>query len=156
MGINVDQLKEYIIRPTLEDLGLWSQAAENLLLGTMAQESHMGHYIHQVKGPALGIYQIEPETHDDVWEHYLDYRESMADKVSELSYLTTSKSLVSNLSYATAIARIIYLRVSEPLPLPQDLVGMARYWKKYYNTPLGKGTEREFVRNYLKYVKGDI
>lgn len=68
MSINCEQLRLYVIRPTLEKIELWSEAAENLLLGTTAQESHMGTYIKQVgKGPALGIYQMEPATHKDIW-----------------------------------------------------------------------------------------
>jgi len=30
---------------------------------------------------------------------------------------------------------------------------MARYWKKHYNTRLGKGSEMEFIENFTRYVK---
>jgi hypothetical protein len=56
MGIRSYDLRQYVIRPTLQRLGLWSLAAENLLLGTAAQESKLGYYLHQLEGPALGLY----------------------------------------------------------------------------------------------------
>ena len=59
--------------------------------------------------------------------------------------------LKGNLYYAVAMCRIHYYRVSEALP--NDLEGMARYWKKYYNTELGKGTVEEFIHNYEQAVK---
>jgi hypothetical protein len=33
-----------------------------------------------------------------------------------------------------------------PEPIPKDIVGRARYWKRYYNTEAGKGT----VHHYLE------
>ena len=51
---------------------LVSQEAENLLMGTAAQESALGEYIRQLgNGPALGIFQMEPETFDDIVRNYL-------------------------------------------------------------------------------------
>ena len=77
MAINTKHLRLYIIRPTLQKINLWSEAAENLLLGTAAQESLLGTYLKQNgNGPALGIYQMEPNTHKDIWIHYLNYHEA--------------------------------------------------------------------------------
>ena len=42
MSIDKDQLRELIIRPTLEELDLWSPEAEDLLMGTAAVESNLG------------------------------------------------------------------------------------------------------------------
>ena len=50
------------------------------------------------------------------------------------------------------MCRVHYYRVSEALPEENDIEGMARYWKKYYNTPLGAGTEEEFIHNYKEYM----
>ena len=81
MSINVKDLKFKIIIPTLQFIGLYSESAVNLLLGTAAQESHMGTYLTQIKGPALSIYQIEPKTHADIWKNYLSYRLDLKGKV---------------------------------------------------------------------------
>ena len=152
--METSHLREYVIRPTLEYLGLWSESAENLLLGTAAQESHMGKYLVQLGGPALGIYQIEPATHTDVYESYLKYKQELKNKVESL--LTTAlfkeQNLIFNLAYSSAICRVIYYRKPASLPDADDVEGLAQYWKKHYNTVLGAGTVGEFIANYNHYV----
>ena len=103
--------------------------------------------LHQVDGPALGIFQIEPATHADVWANYLAYRENLAGRVASLaSEQPRLDQLVWNLAYATAIARLIYYRRPEPLPAADDLAGLARYWKAHFNTALGAGSVEDFLR----------
>lgn len=158
MSINKDQLRALIIRPTLQYLNLWSEAAENLLMGTAAQESQLGTYIHQLgNGPALGIYQMEPNTYDDIYINYLSFKYELGTKVGNLLvglpfHRNDSEEVVGNLYYATAMCRIHYLRIPHPLPDADDLPGLAAYYKKYYNTPLGAATEQQFIDNYKKYV----
>ena len=157
--MNVQQLKKYIIEPTLEMLGMKSDSAVNLLLGTAAVESKMGYYIHQVKGIACGIYQIEPATDYDVHNNYLMHRHELARVVESLTTKFPEQSqknnLIGNLFYQTAIARIIYYRAPEKLPSPDDIEGLAWYWKKHYNSYLGKGTVPKFVDAYKTYVEGN-
>lgn len=151
MGINTKQLKDLVIVPTLKAMGALSDSAVNLLLGTCAQESQMGTYIKQVNGPALGIYQVEPDTHSDVWTNYLDYNPSLRVKIRSFGE-PCENSLMTNLAYATAIARTLYLRVKAPLPAADDIEGLGRYYKSYYNTALGKATIEQFASNYARYV----
>ncbi len=154
--IDATQLRELIIRPTLKGLDLWSEEAEDLLMGTAAQESHMGTYIKQLSdGPALGIYQMEPATYKDIWENYLKYRGELVDDIFELCGNLPVNDLIGNLYYATVMTRVHYLRVPEPLPSKDSITyteDLAHYWKNFYNTSLGKGTEKEFIDNYRKYV----
>lgn len=147
-------LKEYIIIPTLDYMGLNSASAVNLLLGTAAQESHLGKYLHQINGPALGIYQMEPDTHKDIHNNFLVYKSDLNKKILNLSFpaFSMKKNLIGNLYYATAMARIHYYRVPEKLPKADDIEGLANYWKRYYNTTIGKGTIKEFIKNFEKYV----
>ncbi|MEY8241449.1 MAG: hypothetical protein RPT25_13980, partial [Cycloclasticus sp.] len=58
------------------------------------------------------------------------------------------EQLIVNLSYATAIARVIYYRVPKALPPGNDIRALAKYWKTHYNTSLGRGTADEFVQNF--------
>lgn len=158
MGINTGQLKKYTIIPILTKLDLYSPSAVNLLLGTAAQESRMGEFLHQVGGPALGIFQMEPATHDDIVNNFLLYKRDLLLKVINVCGVCSlsSSNLENNLSYASALARIHYLRVKEALPHKSNIDALAAYWKKYYNTPLGKGTEEDFVRNYHRYVGAEM
>lgn len=150
-GINSDELRLYVIRPTLHVVGLWSKAAENLLLAICAHESLLGYFLKQRAGPALGIYQIEPATHSDVWQNYLAYRPALAVKINTFTKAHDNQpadnELITNLAYATAIARIIYYRVPEPLPPTNDIEAQAIYWKKYYNTAQGKGHIEDFIKH---------
>lgn len=151
MAINVEQLRKYVIEPTLKDFGLYSTDAVALLLGTAAQESALGTYVKQINGPAEGIFQMEPNTELDIWDNYLNYRPELAQQILSIMGGDT-ESLVLNLGYQTIMARIHYLRVPEALPDSKDVAAMAQYWKRYYNTPKGKGTEAEFIENYYRYV----
>lgn len=151
--IRANDLRTLIIRPTLAATGLWTQAAENLLLGTAAQESHMGEYLKQIKGPALGIYQMEPNTHDSLQDNYLFYRDDLREMGDHYcGDLEGHDALVGNLFYATFMARIKYYQNPEPLPDAEDIPGLAHYWKRVYNTYHGAGTEAEFIRNYKRFT----
>lgn len=68
---------------------------------------------------------------------------SNADKIEELK---------NNDKYATAMARIHYLRVAESIPKAGDIKAQANYWKKHYNTPLGKGLPSEYITKWNRYV----
>ena len=72
-----------IIQPTLIQLGLWSVAAQELLLGTALIESNLTHR-RRLGGPARGFFQMEPETHDDIRESFLTYRAPLAGRVKDL------------------------------------------------------------------------
>lgn len=152
--MKTELLREYIIIPALKYIDLYSEAAVNLLLGTAAQETHMGDYIRQIGGgPALGIYQIEPNTHKDVFDNFLKYRQDFCEKTRTCSVGTSmDEALIGSLFYQTLIARLIYYRVPEALPEADDILGLAQYWKKYFNTYLGAGKVDEFVDNYKMYV----
>lgn len=156
--MDAKQLLELVIRPTLKKLGLHSEAAEQLVIGTIWQESR-GEYIKQLGGgPALGLAQMEPATHDDIWRNYLAYKRTLANNITELAsmqclgdgMIPDANELISNLNYAVAMCRVHYLRVKAPLPKAGDVAGMAAYWKQYYNTPLGAGTAQEFVEHFPK------
>lgn len=155
MSINCSQLRHCIIRPTLKDMGFWSLGAETLLLSTAAVESHMGTYIKQVGGPALGVYQMEPITHDDIVENYLAYRQPIRERLMYAFGLTNfePERLLYDLRYATVMGRLHYLRVREALPTHDNIGAMALYWKQYYNTQLGAGTVAKFVEAYERFVK---
>ena len=155
--IDALQLRYEIIRPTLKYLDPeipYSMAAENLLMGTCAQESRMGTVLAQKSwGPAKGIFQMEPATHTDIWGNYLNYQDGIAALITSFcgDGMDDAWLLTGNLYYAAAMCRVHYYRV--PWALPEDNVAqLANYWKLHYNTSLGKGTEIEFIKNYKLLV----
>lgn len=153
--IEPKHLLQYVIRPVLKDLELWSVPAEHLLLGTACQESECGRWLHQLgSGPALGIYQMEPATYDDLWINFINHQ-PWRDKVAVYNSKRPISELAGNLYLATAMCRIHYLRVPEPIP--DYLAGQAAYWKKYYNTEFGAGTTQEYMNAWNRFVApGDL
>ena len=164
-GINVVHLRDHVIRPVLTYLerktgepGWSGPAPERLLIGTALAESRGGHWLVQLgKGPARGIFQMEPATHDGIWKNWLAFRPDQKEAIEDLRTVVIptwtlklpgavlADEMVWNMAYAAAMARIRYRRVPQQLPSPDDLGGLGQYWKRYYNTRLGKGRPEEFT-----------
>lgn len=144
------QLRE-AIKSTLSKCNLpCSEDLLNLLVGTACVESNCGEYIKQINGPACGIFQIEPNTAKDIQENYIKYKPDLRhlhDKFY-LKGLTLEENLMYNLSYSILMCRLFYRRIKEPIP--KTISGQAAYWKKYYNTHLGKGTIEDYINKKEK------
>jgi len=169
MGLDVRDVREYVVRPALQAIGLWSAEAEELVLATGAHESAGFRYLDQVDrslrkpGPAFGLFQMERATHDDHWDWLgREKNEDLAARVAALAVdglawerrdePPDAAEMQWNLRYAAAMCRVHYRR--KPGALPLTIEGMAAYWKKWYNTELGDGTEAEFLRDYRVHVRG--
>lgn len=158
--INIEQFRTRVVQPVLQSLAGWNAqmnapAAENLLVGTAVQESRLTYLAQVGGGPALGVMQIEPNTHDDIWTNYLAYRADLAQVVDSFSAGTshTAQQLPWNLAYSVAMARLVYWRQPAALPADgTDLEALGAFWKTHYNTQGGAGTAAEWVENYQKYV----
>lgn len=151
--LNIEQLRQYVVRPTLQHLEPeipYSEAAENLLLATAMHESRLT-YLHQIGGPAKGLWQIEPATEKDNWDNFLRYKADLRDKVIALSGVR-SLDLIGNLPYQVAMARIKYYRSPNPLPAADDIEGQAKEWKMTYNTIHGAGTVKQFIDHYPREI----
>lgn len=137
-GLHISQFKVLIIRATLQQIGLISDSAVNLLLGTALVESDL-YFLQQISGPALGLWQMEPATHDDCWQTFLNQKPDLAQEIRIIAGRNNPDSalLISNLSYACAMARVKYLRAPVPLPPANNAAALSAYHKQFYNTPLG-------------------
>jgi len=145
-----------IVETTLAEFGYYTPDSANLVLGTIAQESAYGKYRKQLgDGPALGICQMEPATFTDIVKNYLKYHSDISDKIKSICDVTelNPNDLYLNDRLSICMCRVHYLRVAEKMPA--TIEGYAAYWKRYYNTVKGKGTETEFIRNYHLYVLND-
>lgn len=157
-GLDVSQVLNLVVRPTLARLdlaqrGIASAAAEALLLGTAAQESGFKWIAQVGGGPALGLWQMEPATHDDLFRNYLAYHTKLRDAVLSFSCsaMSTQQQLAGNALYAAACCRAQFFRSPKPLPAATDIDGLARMWKDVWNTPAGAGTVAQFKQNWLSF-----
>lgn len=137
----INQIRSYIIKPALKASNLWCESAEILLTGTLIMETNF-RAIVQDGGPALGVFQIEPETHTSL-KNYIrltQHRQLQLDIINCCHFMSLpdDDELISNIKYSCLIARVLYLRNPESLPPPEDRVELANMYKKIYNTSGGK------------------
>jgi len=165
--VNPDHLRR-LIRETLHELpALVTSAAVELLILTACQESHCGEWLYQLGGgPARGIFQMEPATHDDLWSRWLRHQTPWRLDVARLLYGVDAGAggvlsmefgrgqLAGNLTYAIATCRAQYWRHPVPLPAADDAHGLARYWYEAWCKGC-KGTVEEALGNYRKLGGGD-
>lgn len=156
LGLDPTQLVVHVIRPTLQYMGWYSRAAEELVLGTAITESRL-RYLKQIGGgPAMGIYQMEPNTFRDIKTNYLSYNDDLYEMVEALRDhrdSTQEEELCYNLAYATAMCRAHYRRMSAPLPQQGNATLLAQYWKQYYNTGFGAGTVTDAVPHFYQAIE---
>lgn len=154
--LDIDQFRQLIVIPALSNLQLYSKDAEELLVFTCAVESNGGTYIKQVNGPAVGIYQCEPNTHNDMWRNYILYKNNFVTQLAlnfNVNAIPDISRLMSDLSYATAICRLHYARTKERIPNCTDVNAMWEYYKKYYNTPKGAAEKEPSIQKYYDFLR---
>lgn len=164
MAYNKEQF-ENLIKKTLQKMEryiskpLSPQSAINLLLGTCAVESQFGTYLRQLNdGPALGPFQMEPDTERDTWQTFITYRKDLKTCLQAMCGATGSQPerLETDLVYAIVMARVKYLRVKLPLPPEDNIPALGAYWKVYWNSHKGAGKIEDFIRCYQEFVRGDV
>ena len=130
----------------MEDIGIKkTDEAAALIFETGNAESGYRH-LEQIGGPAKGFFQIEGWVIKDCWDNYIVFRKSIQKFLEGYGFDPDNMEfcLTSNIALQIAFCRICYRR--KPGSIPKDIEGRAAYWKKHYNTPLGRGT----VEHYLE------
>lgn len=154
--LDIGQFRQLIVTPALSNLQLYSKDAEELMVFTCAVESDGGTYIKQINGPAVGIYQCEPNTHNDIWRNFILYKNNFVTQLAlnfNVNAIPDISRLMTDLSYATAICRLHYARTKERVPSMTDVDAMWEYYKKYYNTPAGAATKDASIQKYYDFLR---
>lgn len=125
------------------------------MMGTCAHESKGGTYLKQENGPALGAWQMEPATHDDIWKNYLPNQGQLTSRLANFCIVGASERpkaeyMIYHLTYACAMARIHYHRRN--MLVPKTLEEQAQFWKEYYNTPKGEGKPEQYIADYNAFI----
>lgn len=126
-----------------------TENAIRLLCMIAAHESGDFHYIKQVKGPALGIFQMEPATYDDVVAYIKRNPERFVMLAHDLPEL--AEYMAFHPDFGAAIGRVFLLRVPKPLPDSDDIDGLAKYAKDHWNTHLGAAKWQDYRDAWLKH-----
>ena len=153
--MNKTQLTNLVIIPTLKEIPLgYSAAAVMAIQMIIAHESSCCEFIAQTRGPALGVIQMEPETHDDTWAHGDSiYRNAEILKIVTpglgVKNIPKADRLIYDLRYNVFMARQRLFMFSESLP--ESAEAMANYLKKYWNAG-GKATATKYHYDFSLWV----
>lgn len=162
MGICASDMREWIVKPCLEALDDYSPWAEQLLLATAAQESQLGSRCYSAADKGLGLYRITSEKHRELWDHYLVHFPDLASRQRGLAsqqqfLLHPDNELVTNLSYSTGMAWMIYRHAGISAPAdttPASIHTLAQLWATHFDngTQTPKKTA-DFIQRYRTLIK---
>lgn len=144
VNMKYSELKKIVIKTTLEMERHKPEMVE-LLCMIAAHESGLGKYRRQVNGPALSLFQIEPITHNSIWDH-CDSIEMLAKK---LGIKRNVELLATDDRYAVFVARCYLLM--DKNPLPKTVCEMGEYAKTYWNSEGGKASPEAYIDAYIKW-----
>jgi len=143
-------MKRYIkniIIWALKQMDIYSPEAADLVFKTGMAETGYKHLKQMGNGPAIGFFQVEPATLKDTMDNYVKYRPKLQERFKKLGFDESDMEyrVMSNIALQAVFCRLKYKRDKYALPLIGDLEGQAKYWKRVYNSHLGKGTIEHFM-----------
>ncbi len=155
-GIDALHLLQEAVRPALVNMGpaYATVSAEQIVMGTAALESRLIWLRQHGKGPARGLWQMEPPTFYDLIARCPF---SLLANVLGMSTVKTAtqvyvNEICWNLRLGAAMCRLKYRDDPHPLPEPGDVHGMEVIHKRCYNSVLGKTKPGEFTRAWADLI----
>jgi len=131
--------------------GMFKPEAVELICMICAHESLGGVLRVQMGGgPARGVLQIEPDTHDSIW----DNSDTIAQTSSALGITRDWSHVEDGDRYSIFLAR--HLIAMDPHPIPDDVLGMGAYAKRVWNTEAGKATAARYVSDWIAWQAGEL
>lgn len=154
--MNKHQLQQLVVEPTLKEIPKgYSEESVLALMMIAAHESLRGHYLKQVNGPALGIYQMEPATYYSIWK----FGDSIWENAVLLGFVTVEQAaqklvpkpenMIWNLKFATFMAR--QRLFMKPEKLPKGMSNLSMYLKKHWNSVLGAAGDYSYMNDYKEW-----
>lgn len=131
----------------------YSIMSSKAIMMIIAHESQKGKYIKQLgAGPALGLIQMEPPTHqcvwdegDSVWENALICKIITQEEYNKRIHPHASR-LLYDLRYNVFMAR--QRLFMKPEALPDTDAKLSRYLKKHWNTIHGEASAKDYLDAY--------
>lgn len=122
----------------------------NQIYGTAIVESNKTNVKQQGGGPALGYFQMEPATREDILTNYLMYYPRLTKQLCKglgRSLVCTDKEFMLSPALQVIYCWLHYRRY---IAWGGNVYMYAVNWKMKYNTRKGKGKSSEYVKRYLK------
>ncbi len=122
-----------------------NDTADVLLLETMAAETGLGMIADSTLMAGMGICQFDFGSFVDVKirasKHFPKVESSMGLNLELVEWEHLRYSPLLSLLFC----RLKYMLIAENIPA--DIENRAAYWKKYYNTSAGRGTEEHYIES---------
>ena len=133
-------------------------AARELLFGTACTESGLRPRFQDSNGTAIGMFQVEFATFKDLWNRAIKIKHpelysAIAGKYSTQNGGITFEDLQTSDELCAVFARMKYAENNEPIPPSTDIKAQANYYKKHYNTRLGKAKPLDFIKRRAEVLK---
>ena len=145
----IKEIKE-IAEHALYRLDSYSDDALALVVRTgMAESGYRALKGYGEGNPAIGFWQVEPATLNDMVTNYIKYRPHYEKNLISLGMNFNDDmiiSVISNMAVQAGLCRLHYRRDKDPIPSWDDLEAQAKYWKRVYNTVEGRGTVEHFIK----------
>jgi len=161
MGIFAPDLKTAVIQPTLIILNQCTPATEALLFGTACIMTNLENQLNP-DGPLFGLYSINKNTHRDIWDNHIAFNCDLASTIrgfaSQRMFLENpEQELITNLSYATAIAWAIYDSKLENFPEdPSNLLALATCWyDNFPHTGIVESQRKKSINTFIRAIKSN-
>nr|AKN37084.1 Phage protein [Vibrio cyclitrophicus]AKN38207.1 hypothetical protein [Vibrio splendidus] len=127
-----------------------SKNAASLLIETCAAETLMGTARDTtLYGAGAGVSQVDKGTFEWLKEKYEG--SSKAKRLKEVLNVDLSRVQYNELDFSPMLGlvfcRLRYMAV--PDAIPKTMEGRADYWKRWYNSELGKGTPEEYLERCM-------
>ena len=126
--------------------GLDKSNVAEILIMIAAHESKAGEYRVQLGGgPARGLFQMEEDTHDSIWEN----SDIIKDVAKRCGYHKNFDLMENDDGYATFMARMYIAMDPSPAPKYPNFQAMAKYCKSYWNRT-GAATWQKYNDDYFR------
>lgn len=131
--------------------------ADKLISGTIAVETDYGLSKDNTEYSGAGLCQFDKEPFEDIQRRIVTYHNGDWCQSAKKNFdIDLSQVTWQSLKYSPLVS-IIFCRLTyklRPEPIPISIEEMGEYWKKWYNSELGKGTVKKFIEKYEKHIGG--
>ena len=124
--------------------------AVNLILETSSAETALGQITDGTLYAGMGICQFDKKPFKYIKDKSLRFRNLILAELGVDIVLVKWDHLRYNSFLSLLFCRLYYMTIRKPIPATRE--GRAKYWKRYYNSYLGKGTPRHYLKMASVYM----
>jgi len=156
--MDFNQLQDRVVIPMLEKIPKGkTQESINAVMMIIAHESVNGFYLVQLKGPALGMIQMEPLTHNETWKwgDTIWINALTCEIITQQEFDSKSHPkpdrLIYDLAYNVFMCRQrLFMKKGA---LPTGMHELSNYLKNAWNSAYGKAEDYSYVHSYNNWNK---